>query len=63
MLRFWLVLLCLCSSLACATPQDEDLAYSLGAKLGERLRDSGPTDGKHRSLRWQPFGKIGRCRL
>ena len=35
MLRFWLVLLCLCSSLACATPQDEDLAYSLGAKLGE----------------------------
>jgi len=42
MLRFWLVLLCLCSSLACATPQDEDLAYSLGAKLGERLRGEVP---------------------
>ena len=37
MLRFWLVMLCLCSSLACATPQDEDLAYSLGAKLGPCL--------------------------
>jgi FKBP-type peptidyl-prolyl cis-trans isomerase FklB len=42
MLRFWLVLLCLCSSLAYAAQQDDDLAYSLGAKLGERLRGVRP---------------------
>lgn len=42
MLRLWLLLLFLCSSLAYAAQQDEDLAYSLGAKLGERLRGEVP---------------------
>lgn len=42
MLRHWLLLLCLCSSLSHATQQDEELAYSLGAKLGERLRSEVP---------------------
>lgn len=42
MLRLSLLLLCLYSSLSWATQQDEDLAYSLGAKLGERLRGEVP---------------------
>jgi FKBP-type peptidyl-prolyl cis-trans isomerase FklB len=42
MLRLSLLLLCLLPPLSLAAQQDEDLAYSLGAKLGERLRGEVP---------------------
>lgn len=42
MLRLSLLLLCLLPTLSPAATQDEDLAYSLGARLGERLRGEVP---------------------
>ncbi|WP_043307966.1 FKBP-type peptidyl-prolyl cis-trans isomerase [Pseudomonas sp. ML96] len=42
MLRLMLLLLCLLPALSPAASEDEDLAYSLGAKLGERLRGEVP---------------------
>lgn len=42
MLRRALLLLCLLQPLAHAAQQDDDLAYSLGARLGERLRTEVP---------------------
>lgn len=42
MLRYSLLLLCLFSSLSPAAQQQEDLAYSMGARLGERLRNEVP---------------------
>ncbi|MDD0842306.1 FKBP-type peptidyl-prolyl cis-trans isomerase [Pseudomonas sp. Gutcm_11s] len=42
MLRLMLLLLCLFPALAPAASEDEDLAYSLGARLGERLRGEVP---------------------
>lgn len=42
MLRHVLLLLCLLPVLSPAAPQNEDLAYSLGARLGERLRSEVP---------------------
>ena len=42
MLRHSLLLLCLLPALSPAANQDEDLAYSLGARLGERLHDEVP---------------------
>lgn len=42
MLRLSLLLLCLFPALSPAASQDEDLAYSLGARLGERLHGEVP---------------------
>ncbi|HSC82815.1 MAG TPA: FKBP-type peptidyl-prolyl cis-trans isomerase [Pseudomonas sp.] len=42
MLRCSLLLLCLFSSLLSAASQEEDLAYSMGVRLGERLRSEVP---------------------
>lgn len=42
MLRVVLLLLCLIPSLSPAATEDEDMAYSLGARLGERLRGEVP---------------------
>jgi FKBP-type peptidyl-prolyl cis-trans isomerase FklB len=42
MLRHSLLLLCLLPALSPAANQDEDLAYSLGARLGERLHGEVP---------------------
>jgi FKBP-type peptidyl-prolyl cis-trans isomerase FklB len=42
MLRLFLLSLCLLPALSPAANQDEDLAYSLGARLGERLRGEVP---------------------
>lgn len=40
--RAFIVAFCLCAGLAQAEPQQADLAYSLGARLGERLHDEVP---------------------
>lgn len=40
--RAALVVLCLCASLVQAENRQEDLAYSLGVRLGERLREEVP---------------------
>lgn len=42
MLRCSLLLLCLFSGLLSAASQDDDLAYSMGVRLGERLRSEVP---------------------
>ena len=42
MSRFTLLLICLLTPWAQANNHDHDLAYSLGVKLGERLRDEVP---------------------
>src|SRR5690606_7792247 len=42
MLRLMLLLLCLLPTLSPAASEDEDMAYSLGARLGERLRGEVP---------------------
>lgn len=42
MSRAAFVVLCLCASLAQAENRQEDLAYSLGVRLGERLREEVP---------------------
>ncbi|MBC9252774.1 peptidylprolyl isomerase [Pseudomonas alcaligenes] len=62
MLRFSLLLLCLFSSLSQAAQQDEDLAYSMGVRLGERLRSEMPSlrleallDGLRQAYRDEPL--------
>lgn len=62
MLRCSLLLLCLFSSALMAASQEEDLAYSMGARLGERLRNEVPglelqalLDGLRQSYGNQPL--------
>ncbi|MGB4075961.1 FKBP-type peptidyl-prolyl cis-trans isomerase [Pseudomonas sp.] len=60
--RFTLLLLCLLAPLAQADNHSHDLAYSLGVKLGERLRDEVPDlelqallDGLRQAYRDEPL--------
>lgn len=62
MLRCTLFLLCLSPALLAAAPQEDDLAYSLGARLGERLRSEVPDlqleallDGVRQAYRAEPL--------
>lgn len=56
------LLLCLLPGLVQATPNDDDLAYSLGTRLGERLREEVPgiplqalLDGLREAYRGEPL--------
>ena len=62
MLRCTLLLLCLCPALLAAATPEDDLAYSLGARLGERLRSEVPDlqleamlEGLRQAYRAQPL--------